>query len=772
MSLDSLATSIRKALRRPRLELGTILQTLRELLGTRDVDLLEGFEPCEFSLDGEDDLPGYANYVRTVQHVLAAHASCKCTQGKEESHWTRLRLKPVYEMLTEDLVPFDMLFSVEPNPASPANMEWQGVHILVPTKKPQVSFLVDPDKSTKPFQQSKKGADNCSDSEEVSSLCSLIASRCGAVLCMKVVRQRLRVLRETPEHLYRVPRTAGGLGLHLGQVIDKFNLGYGMRPVLAYALAKAVWYHYDSDWIGVSIANNGIYFLGEGNDEDPIYFCKPYLPVKLQASQDRAAEYKAEHGLLHRYPRVLALGIMIMELATGQHVEVEGHPESWTPRVSNDQLIRLQDLVDNVTFQDDCKFPNYITVVRNCLDPRIFSDAPCSPSDIKGNLERRRNILYEKVVDPLRQLVKGTGWDKHIEEFERTPLVPKLGRRTNPPHVVTTTLPGNRPTSPVDHLTPSIDPWLEDIAEFNRMVSRERSKAGVNAKPIRIAILDTGYDENAPTFDIPVRASRIKGWRDFVLRSRRPVDIDGHGTHLLTLLLQIECSAHIYVARVTEHELGLATAEDNVAEAIRVAAVEWDVDFVSMSFGFPRYVQKIGDAMECARSHKKSAIVFLAAANNDGLNSGEMFPASLGESGNVIPIRGTNRHGRFDERFDPETFSTPAFGTLGSNVYSDWQGEDLQRSMSGCSVATPIALSLAVMVIDYAANHPAEFSPDDLRILRTRRGVIEIFKGMYACKIIFVVPSYALLSTTNRQLYRDRRGRRQWPLLSPSFQSV
>ena len=55
--------------------------------------------------------------------------------------------------------------------------------------------------------------------------------------------------------------------------------------------------------------------------------------------------------------------------------------------------------------------------------------------------------------------------------------------------------------------------------------------------------------------------------------------------------------------------------------------------------------------------------------------------------------------------------------------------------MSGCSVATPIAVAIAVMLLEYAAARPHEFEPDDLRLMRTRRGVFEMFKGMSTPRI-------------------------------------
>ncbi len=109
------------------------------------------------------------------------------------------------------------------------------------------------------------------------------------------------------------------------------------------------------------------------------------------------------------------------------------------------------------------------------------------------------------------------------------------------------------------------DAWLEQIAFVNQRIKDDLKRAG-RIPRLKIAILDTGYDDNAPTFYVPGRSKRIKRWRDFVTNSQKPIDTDGHGTHLLTLLLQVAPSAEIYVARVAENSKALATAEDHISQ--------------------------------------------------------------------------------------------------------------------------------------------------------------------------------------------------------------
>ncbi|KAM7210130.1 hypothetical protein V8F06_014486 [Rhypophila decipiens] len=680
-------------------------------------------------VSGKDDVAGYEKYAKTLYKTLAQYSSCRCTrQDPNDRHWARLRLKPFYQANTNRQIPFDLSFSAAPGPQRTLQFEWQDVQVLVPTKSRRVQWAREPTPTARGASPSTElGSEH---DERIDTLCTVISSRCGSLLCLQAYRDQLRVLREANDVVsgHNIQHDASP-GLHLGQVLGRFNMRHGMRPVLAYILAKAVWYYYDSEWMSMAVTKNSVYFMGETLDDDVAYFCKPYLSAQLPPDgSSPTVECRQVIGMIHRYPRVLALGIMLVEIATGQPFEVEGHPDHWEPKTTNQQLLSLQKHLNTGQSHEDCRFPRYRAAVSKCLDPMLFRNAAFNPKNPSENLEQRRSILYSQVVDPLRQLIEGTGWDAELDDFERTALIPKPRAKTASLSPAPLTI--SEMTCTVNQKD---DPWLEQVAVLNGMLKKERRKVSARGTPLKIAILDTGYDENAPAFDLPGRSRKVKAWKDFVSCSPRPIDTDGHGTHLLTLLLQVECPANIFVARVAESSKTLRAAQGNIAEAIRVAASEWDVDFISLSFGFPRHVQEIRDAMTDAVHLKRGALTFFAAANNDGFNSREMFPANLGEA--VISVRGTDRAGSFDPRYNPPTSSDePVFGTLGVDVLSDWPGIDHGKYMSGCSVATPIAVAIAVMLIEFAAARPHEFEPDDLRLLRTRRGVFEMFKeiGIHA----------------------------------------
>lgn len=86
---------------------------------------------------------------------------------------------------------------------------------------------------------------------------------------------------------------------------------------------------------------------------------------------------------------------------------------------------------------------------------------------------------------------------------------------------------------------------------------------------IRIAVLDTGYDPDAVFFNRE-RRKRIRGWQDYVEKGQAQAkDEDGHGTHVLSVLMKVAPAADIFVGRVARDTLGLQHAAKSIAEVGR-----------------------------------------------------------------------------------------------------------------------------------------------------------------------------------------------------------
>ncbi|OJI80122.1 hypothetical protein ASPTUDRAFT_47142 [Aspergillus tubingensis CBS 134.48] len=273
--------------------------------------------------------------------------------------------------------------------------------------------------------------------------------------------------------------------------------------------------------------------------------------------------------------------------------------------------------------------------------------------------------------------------------------------------------------------------WLAQVERINRML-HPLSMRDHDAHPVRIAVFDTGYSLDSSYLDMYTHEEkRLSGhWVDWVENSRTPVDVDGHGTAMTSLLMKMTQKAEIFTVRVIKRRQDLETSQVVVAKAILHAATTLNVDIISLSLGFPNEDEIIRDAISEAIRIKKGNLLFFAAAANDGSNRHEMFPASM-ES--VISVRATNSAGGFVDEFDPPPVDDEGrlYGTLGHDIPG--HAVDETKPCSGCSAATPIMAGIAALLLQYVQHRLSDRSASSENIrkqIRTKRGMMQIFKAI------------------------------------------
>ncbi|KAK4156582.1 hypothetical protein C8A00DRAFT_12488, partial [Chaetomidium leptoderma] len=180
------------------------------------------------------------------------------------------------------------------------------------------------------------------------------------------------------------------------------------------------------------------------------------------------------------------------------------------------------------------------------------------------------------------------------------------------------------------------------------------------------------------------------------------VDENGHGTHIVSTILWLTQNVDVYVAKISEGDT--LTTADHIAEAIQFVSEKWDVDIISMSFGFRRGSQKIRDQVEKAVHRRK--IVF-AAASNDGGRTARTYPA---RQDGVICVHSSDGHGNASY-FNPTGLAgTDNLCVVGENIegarpsFTPHQLGGTKR-MSGTSCATPVAVAIAALMIGFVDNH-------------------------------------------------------------------
>jgi hypothetical protein len=199
-------------------------------------------------------------------------------------------------------------------------------------------------------------------------------------------------------------------------------------------------------------------------------------------------------------------------------------------------------------------------------------------------LHARRDLLWKEVVSPLQRicrvlnLVDSTGaiihGNPHI--FHRAHLYEtmilkeesSLTTKDSQPHRSVMLGPALEVESP-EHK------WLAEITNsqlVRTLLLHTLRSSPHNSKPVRIAILDTGYDASNEFFTA-ARKRRIK-WRDLV-GSDSPAsddnpeagqDLDGHGTDVLSMALRMAPFAEFYVARVFENSGSIASRSGEIAK--------------------------------------------------------------------------------------------------------------------------------------------------------------------------------------------------------------
>ncbi|KAK3987551.1 hypothetical protein QBC44DRAFT_245552 [Cladorrhinum sp. PSN332] len=650
----------------------------------------------------------------TLYEVLTKFVLLECSCPG--CHEIRLRLTEVTLQADKDVL-FDAVFSRRPADCTVCHeVEWQHVQFHVSRKqarKRTVGFAKEQDERCSDVDIIKTSPFYGPPVNHADDFCHVIKAMLGRVkIRLKVVNepQSLSLLRF--EDLEGVDHDiAQKQSISLAELLRERHLTSKKKLILAYIVANSFWRFYGSDWISCRWTPDSIQFF-ERREGDRISgtLCledSPYFALGPGRQKTLPVDEILPPGdFIHRYPWVLALGCILLEL---------GRPETTTPTEYrftspaeiNNCFVRIQSALKSknrlgFNLQDEEIQEVYTTVVNNCTDRQIFQEA--------STIEERRAKIYQKIVVPLRRLLERLRWvDESGRVRKQDQPEPEPDQRTTQG---TATLLN---TTEAATVTPKSELWLRKIQDSE--VSRTLCTAFKEKKTldrIRVAVLDTGYDGTSIFFKSPDRKHRIRGWKDYVnCNSNLRSDTDGHGTHVLSLVMKVAPAADIYVARVAGDTADLAGSTNNISEAILWAAKECQADIISMSFGFDEEIfvndePVISNAISEALRIRNQRILFLAAAANEGGNQPEMFPA---KHPYVISMRGTDDKGWL-QRFNPppDYAGVSCFMTLGQDV----PGAALNRHgggevcKSGTSVSTPIAAGIAAMLLGYARVHESE----------------------------------------------------------------
>lgn len=347
--------------------------------------------------------------------------------------------------------------------------------------------------------------------------------------------------------------------------------------MLSYAIARSYWQYYDSDMMRTKWTSDTIWFMSEresGERDDPLPLCA-YLSFPFGMPDNITPDIRFEALLNHRCPRIFDIGVLLLEIGLakpfrgGKRRDMVAQT-NLNHMIATDELLRLEkehwDGFTNKTYFD--------RAVKFCLDSENFIPPSKPVKPIRGSVKpsseqtpsldtgagilARRKIFYKNVVRPLAWLAK-RGFRAHAGDITYVNKKPDFSLLEEVSNLISQPEPGALFHSAIDSRM-----WLQDLKKISEQVERKRRACKV-ATPVRIAILDTGCDEDFSAFE--TRKDRFAMGKNFVNPGATTMtDSFGHGTLMARLIMECAPGAEIQVVRVAENTKKLGENQEKIKE--------------------------------------------------------------------------------------------------------------------------------------------------------------------------------------------------------------
>ncbi len=224
-----------------------------------------------------------------------------------------------------------------------------------------------------------------------------------------------------------------------------------------------------------------------------------------------------------------------------------------------------------------------------------------------------------------------------------------------------------------------------------------------------IAVVDTGIDYNHPDLNANMfRNSDGTYGADFIQNDNNPMDDNGHGTHCAGLAGAVMnngvggsgvMGSRVKLLAIKSLDANGSGRTSQLVNGINYA-IEKRANVISMSFGQNGASSVLQTVVQNA---VRSGATVVMAAGNDGrqlTSSNFVSPASYGAS-----IQGAIAVGSITNSFARSSFSNYSttyveLGSPGSSIYGTYPG-NRYASLSGTSMATPVAGGAAALIIGY-----------------------------------------------------------------------
>jgi subtilisin len=211
---------------------------------------------------------------------------------------------------------------------------------------------------------------------------------------------------------------------------------------------------------------------------------------------------------------------------------------------------------------------------------------------------------------------------------------------------------------------------------------------------VKVGIIDTGIDYNHPDL-----AAAYKGGYNFVANNSKPLDDNGHGTHVAGTIAAVVNGTGIegVAPSASLYALKALDASGSGYFSAIIAALQWaatnKMQVVNMSLGASQGSRALQSACDAAYT---AGVLLVAAAGNSGTKKGNTntveYPAAYTSVIAVSAVDSTNTRASWSSTGAKVELAAP-----GVSITSDKLGGGLVV-MSGTSMACPHVVGVAALV--------------------------------------------------------------------------
>ncbi|KAK5653676.1 hypothetical protein OQA88_8706 [Cercophora sp. LCS_1] len=452
-----------------------------------------------------------------------------------------------------------------------------------------------------------------------------------------------------------------------------------------------------------------------------------YVSFRPETSEVKTLDLST--GLAAGNPMLLSFAKLLLEIDSGDEIPIKIDPEPRSNMAALGKLIEYLDMRESET-----ENPGYLRAVRGCLfagtalhvqtEGDHADQASATRTLVRKELNEKIVMQLEQIHGPQSRLLQ----DQPSEHVKSKDVgVHEAPQLTGTSNTAVSLYDDQEEESKENRRR------AKDYFNYLRGAFEPLRNCNPAIRPIRIAVIDSGIDMNDPV--VRAKANQIKGKRNWT--TLNPDDCDdayGHGTHVARLLVTVAPTSEIFIAKISTGKQLDHKDTDRIAQAIDWAAVQWDVDIISLSLGLDTENERIKRALDRVINPERgggSKKIVIAAAANWGGNQGIAFP---GRHKGVICVHSTDGMGNPSET-NPTAQKGKSLATLGLSVESSvkkkgGKGRD-KVFISGTSYATPIAAGIAANVLEFASRQlHNRLSPGERENLFAYWGMSRLFEKM------------------------------------------